>query len=66
MNVVLKYETVFTTSLPILMFYSIFEMVPSWRELLKEKQNLLGQLLILVPAANLHCDILTLVSSRKK
>lgn len=40
-------------------------MVPSWRELFKEKQNLLGQLLILVPATNLHCDILTLVSSRK-
>lgn len=65
MNIVLKYETLFITSLPVLTFNYIFEMVPSWRELVKEKAKLVRPAADPSPATNSHCDILTLVSSRK-
>lgn len=65
MDIVLKCEIFVATSFPVLNLN--FEMVPSWRQLLKKKGETweLDHLLILVNATNSHCDILTSVSSRK-
>lgn len=48
MDVILKCEKIVATSFPILTFILNFEMMPSWRKLLKKKKAKLG----VRPAAN--------------
>lgn len=64
MNIILKYETVVATNLPILTLNlrnGAFLVAT-----IKKRQNLEVGQLIFCYATNLHCDILISLSSRKK